>query len=187
MFKECTKCGVPKPLHAFSPQPRGKFGVTSICKPCTSLRGIAWHAANSERSRAGKAAYREANKARIAAAAKAWRERNAERLKAQAAKWTVANAEKKRASVAKRRAAKLQATPPWANLDDIKKFYVLAAKLTAETGIKAHVDHIVPLQAPTVCGLHCAANLSILPAHLNKRKGNLWWPQMPGRDPELDD
>lgn len=177
-MKRCTDCGIEKELTCFSPQKKGRFGVTSICKPCTSERGKAWHAANRDYSIAQKAAYNHANKDRVSAYAKEWRTKNAERSKAIAAIWTINNRDKKRAATAGRRAAKMRAMPPWANMADIQKFYACALRVTQQTGIKANVDHIVPLQSDLVCGLHCAANLTIVTEALNKRKGNLWWPDM---------
>lgn len=41
-----------------------------------------------------------------------------------------------------------------------------------------HVDHIVPLQSNWVCGLHCEANLRVIPGAENESKRNFWWPQM---------
>ena len=61
---------------------------------------------------------------------------------------------------------KLQATPHWANQEVIKQIY----KEATEKGM--HVDHIVPLNNPLVCGLHCEFNLQILPATENLRKSN---------------
>jgi hypothetical protein len=81
--------------------------------------------------------------------------------------------------LAKRRAALLQATPSWADLDKIEAFYIEAARLTKETGVPHHVDHIVPLQSKWVCGLHCEFNLQILPGIENIRKSNKFWPDMP--------
>lgn len=69
------------------------------------------------------------------------------------------------ASTAKRKSAKLRATPPWADLTEIKEFY-------RNTPEGCHVDHIVPLQNTQVCGLHVIDNLQYLPARENIRKNN---------------
>ena len=66
---------------------------------------------------------------------------------------------------AKRRAAKLQATPAWADQKAIQHIYD-----TRPEGY--HVDHIVPLQGRNVCGLHVENNLQHLPALENQRKSN---------------
>ena len=71
------------------------------------------------------------------------------------------------------------ATPAWANLDQILAIYRMAQQLASQTGAKYHVDHIVPLQSDIVCGLHCEANLQVLPALANLQKHNRAWPDMP--------
>lgn len=89
-----------------------------------------------------------------------------------------------------RQAAQLQATPHWADPKKIDAIYAEAARLTKETGIPHHVDHMVPIQGPVakygpfrgmrlVYGLHCEANLQILPGAENMSKGNRYWPDMP--------
>jgi hypothetical protein len=45
--------------------------------------------------------------------------------------------------------------------------YAEARRLTRETGVVHHVDHIIPLLAG---GLHCASNLQVLSAQENLRK-----------------
>jgi hypothetical protein len=68
-------------------------------------------------------------------------------------------------SNAKRRAAKLQRTPAWADLEAIKQFYLNCPK-------GYHVDHIVPLQGVNVSGFHVLNNLQYLSASENLRKSN---------------
>lgn len=50
--------------------------------------------------------------------------------------------------------------------------------MTLATGICYSGDHIVPLLHPMVCGLHCPANLRVLPLAENLRKSNKHWPDM---------
>ena len=78
-----------------------------------------------------------------------------------------------RAACARRRAAKLNATPAWADRQAIAAVY-------AEAAAKGmHVDHIVPLKSKLVCGLHVPWNLQVLPGPENIRKSNRFWPGMP--------
>jgi hypothetical protein len=81
---------------------------------------------------------------------------------------------------------RILATPPWVNMADIKKFYVEAARLTAETGVHWTVGHQIPLNHPYVCGLHVPYNLKLEPATVNFSKGNSYHPdqlQLKHREP----
>lgn len=83
------------------------------------------------------------------------------------------------ARTAARNAAKLRATPAWADLSAIRLIYEIAATLTASTGEPWHVDHVVPLRHPLVCGLHTHQNLQPLRATDNIAKSNRFWPDCP--------
>jgi hypothetical protein len=72
--------------------------------------------------------------------------------------------------------ARILATPPWADFKAIREVYKQADRLSALTGVKHHVDHIVPLNHPLVCGLHVDWNLRAIPAGPNMSKGNDWNP-----------
>lgn len=74
--------------------------------------------------------------------------------------------------MAERRARVRQATPAWADRSKIADYYDLAGLISAETGVAYHVDHIVPLVSPLVCGLHCEHNLQILQGAVNASKNN---------------
>jgi hypothetical protein len=74
--------------------------------------------------------------------------------------------------MAKYHAAKLRATPPWADLKAIEAIYIEATRLTRETGIPYDVDHYYPLQGKNSCGLHVPWNLKIVTQSANRSKGN---------------
>lgn len=78
------------------------------------------------------------------------------------------------ARAAKRRAAILQATPPWIEpyIPQIQEIYKLCQIAQDVFNEEFHVDHIEPLQGDDVCGLHVPWNLTILPWLDNIKKGN---------------
>lgn len=72
------------------------------------------------------------------------------------------------------------ATPPWLTAEHhaaMNEIYKEAARLTKETGIPHHVDHIVPLRGKNVSGLHAPWNLQILTADENYKKNNKFDPE----------
>lgn len=95
-----------------------------------------------------------------------WALNNAERAKAAAA-----------AGCAARYAAKRQRIPPWSTKEDrakIRSIYAECKRISRETGIQHHVDHIVPLVGKFVSGLHVPGNLQIILGSENCKKSNKW-------------
>ena len=71
-----------------------------------------------------------------------------------------------------KRAQKLSAMPSWYDDAAVREIYEIAVRISAETGIKHQVDHVIPLIHPEVCGLHVQENLEVIPAIENLRKSN---------------
>lgn len=143
--KICSLCSNSKPLSDFYKNNTGKFGVASKCKNCRAIYLSNWYVKNKDTV-----------------------------LKI-AAKWAKDNAHKKRSYRAKRRAAILNATPYWADLNAIKNVYKQADALSKEYNDRYEVDHIIPLQGKNVSGLHVHWNLQIMHISENRCKGNRLW------------
>lgn len=136
----------------------------------------AWRQANAASLKEKKKAYavvyqqRPEVKERSNQRNREWRAKNPdwarerERLRRQQSKYRVFNAENQR----RRKAA----MPAWADANLIRAFYEEAERLTRETGAPHHVDHIVPITNPLVCGLHVQFNLRAVTAAENLRKRN---------------
>ena len=112
---------------------------------------------NREKRQQQSKKYSENNKERKAAAIKLWQQNNKH----------IVNAFN-----SKRRATKLRATPGWYNRTEVELIYAISQMITELSGKLQHVDHIVPLTNPRVCGLHTADNLRVIPATENQSKGN---------------
>ena len=133
---------------------------------------------NREKFREQNRAYRIANPGKAKEARDRWRKANPEWKK----EWDAENLDKHRANAMRRNAAKLRATPKWANEFFISEAYRLAVLRTRVLGFPWEVDHIVPLRSKRVCGLHVEQNLQVIPAVQNHVKGNRHWPDMPGQE-----
>lgn len=138
--------------------------------------------------------YREANREDIRAREKArypqikearaannlrYRTKNKEHVQARQAEYVKNNRLIFLAAGAQRRAAKMKATPTWADTGAIQRVYEKRVEWSARLGVALHVDHVIPLKSKLVCGLHVPANLQLLSAEENIRKLNRHWPDMP--------
>lgn len=101
-----------------------------------------------------------------------WYLENKDKADAASKKWAEKHPEAVNARFAKRRATVRNRIPKWANIEKIKEFYKTAKDMESSTGIKYHVDHIIPLQGENVSGLHVETNLQIIDSFSNWSKGN---------------
>lgn len=153
-MKTCRKCGNTKPFDCFSKNKNTKDGLTLYCKHCVAEKTKQWRINNLDKARKSNLN---------------WAAKNSKKTSAYVAKWRASNPAKKRAERAKERAK--QAMPKWVDSISIVKIYAEMVDLRKK-GLDVHVDHIIPLNTDTVCGLHVPWNLRIVNASENRRKHN---------------
>lgn len=153
-MKVCTKCKVAQVLSEFCKNSAKKDGLHQQCKSCFRTYE------NSDKGREKDRRYNATDKARVSK---------------RKYKYTTSGRVKQLALTRKRQLAKIHRTPSWLTKDDfdlIEMFYQRSAYMTEVTGIDWHVDHIIPLQAESISGLHVPSNLRIIPGRENEGKGN---------------
>lgn len=136
-----------------------------------------WYRRNKESVRVYNAAQYSKNAERNRARTRAWHDANPEASKAQNAEWHKRNRAAASEKTGRRRAAVANAAVAWADAAVIADLYTLAAVYRG-CGINAHVDHILPLRAKLVCGLHVEHNLTVILAEDNLRKKNKYTPEI---------
>lgn len=101
--------------------------------------------------------------------------RPAEQLREYRNAWKENNKVQVRADTKARRRKHRVATPKWLSRkqkSEIRQIYQIAITMTQTTGEQYVVDHIIPLRADTVCGLHVPWNLRVITQDENLRKSN---------------
>lgn len=192
LFKICSVCLHSKPLGSFYKRNGAPDGLRNDCKDCCKERSLRNHYADREnRNRKKNELYRlkvernpsfhaelyAKNKDYILAKSAEYYRSSPERYKERSRKWAEKNRGKSNAIKKAYKAAKSMACPEWvrSNKDlraKIDEFYEAAFRISTETGVKHHVDHIVPLRGKTVSGLHVPWNLQVMPASENCSKSN---------------
>lgn len=179
----CKTCKQEKLIEQFAKHKQMASGYQNECKACVVIRVAEWRKNNPGCRHRESAKRYSQNMQVIQERLKQWAIDHPEQSRLRYKKYRLKHPEYYLAKAAQREASKLQATPAWA-IDEFEQFfmmeaYALASMRTKMTGTAWNVDHIVPLRSKLVCGLHCAANLAVIPARLNLIKSNRYWPDMP--------
>lgn len=161
--KTCKKCGSSDFVA------NGKY---TRCNPCQKKQRKLRYQSRKEEFDAKNNEWKKLNKEKSLIHKKKWRDNNKEYQSQYVKDWKKKNKGRVREYCANRRAALKQATPLWADRDEMRRIHQLAADRNLV------VDHIVPLNSPYVCGLNAPDNLRCITKELNEFKGNRYWPDM---------
>jgi hypothetical protein len=148
----------------------------SMCVECNLIHGQKHYQQHigEQRERSRARSYTEREKAYARKAKYRAKKSVQEKERAYSRRWAKDNAAQATANAMKRHAAKLQRTPVLGCQCLIPLFYEATREATKRTGVRHHVDHIVPLRGKTVSGLHIASNLQVITAVENLSKSNEW-------------
>jgi hypothetical protein len=158
--KVCKGCNQTLSTLEFYSSKNTKDGLRGKCKACTNRDNNVWYDKNKESVCRRTQEYKNSRRLSI-------REKGMDYYRRNKSKYL--------SNYNKRLHSKRKATPQWLTEEQVRAiedFYWLANDLYVTSGEKYHVDHIVPIQGKTVCGLHVPWNLQVLPSDINISKSN---------------
>lgn len=168
--------------HYFTGKPcvRGHVALRKTKGACVECMCEDWVVDNERRkgkpkTEAAQAAgrrYYEKNREVVIARAAARPVEEKRRLQAE---YKNRNVDVVRADTSVRKRRHRETTPAWLTKEErlkMRELYVQARKLSAVTGERYVVDHIVPLRGESVCGLHVPWNLRVITQEENLAKSN---------------
>lgn len=153
-MKNCCTCGERKKLEEFYKDRGAADGLEARCKVCRKVAVKKYYESNREKCIKDRQKWCAKNRDKM----RVYEQTSYKKL-------VEKHPGRYKAKVQLRRARLKQATPLWADLKEIEAIFNAAPK-------GFHVDHIVPLTHPRVCGLHVPWNLQLLPGPENCRKNN---------------
>jgi hypothetical protein len=158
-MKTCFKCGCTKPLLSFHKHSRMKDGHLNKCAECVVKDVDAWRLKNPDARKKEHAKIRKKQGFQTRDEYLAKRKQNAKGRKYSSNMY------------AHKRRLKMNNTKP-TELDELVFLEAMAVREArkALTGQDWHIDHIVPINHKSACGLHNAFNLQVVPASWNVKK-----------------
>lgn len=203
MTKRCPKCKQTLPIDNFGLRKSTRDGFNCWCKACCRANVNRYRSTEvgAKKHRDQENARHKADPEYARKKSKEWHYNNLEKAKKIASEglkkrrvcpifrawetirqtdWARRNPGKSLAKTRKKQMAEKQRMPEWLSAiqrAQIEEFYDISAALYVQTGVKYHVDHIIPLRAKEASGLHVPWNLEVIPASINCSKANAMPPE----------
>ena len=164
--KICNTCKEPKLRTLFGKQSSERDGLRASCKRCINTAQNKSNRNNPERRAAHSKRYQDNNRDAVLARRVLNKEADSIRGKL----WVKANRARVNEKAANRRARVREQTPDMCDMEVsmIRAMYWISDVLSNSCGESFHIDHIHPISKG---GLHEFANLQILSAEENFKKG----------------
>lgn len=160
-MKQCIKCSEIKPIQDYHKHKGMKDGHLNKCRYCVKKDVDNWRLNNPDGRKQENNRRREKLGYSTREEYFTKRKENAKGRKASSLQY----ANKRRLQIE---------NMPWSDFDEF--VFTEAVRLREQrkeiTGFDWHIDHIVPINSKTACGLHNAHNLQVVPASWNVKKGN---------------
>lgn len=190
--RKCKTCEVTKTLSEYGKSNRHKLNRKYECKDCFNSRNRKRFENNSflkkERNdRKKKYMSKPENRQKVLNSQKKkrldnieyykikeklYRENNKESIREAQKKYAEKNPHMTKKRKLLRSKKEKNALVSWRDVKKIKEVYKKARTMDKVSTEKYHVDHIIPLNHPDVCGLHVSVNLQILTRSQNCAKIN---------------
>ncbi len=177
--KVCTDCGKLKKIINYHKDSANSDGHKNVCKDCRRplirkwskenviydpIKSKQYYEANKDKYHQSSSKYYNKNKKKCLDAQKKWQSKNKGLLNYHGATTHL-----------KKHKTRSGCIPKWLtkkHKNDMINIYQKASDIQAKTGIKMHVDHIIPIHGINICGLHVPENLQIIPRYENLKKSN---------------
>jgi hypothetical protein len=182
-LKTCNHCKQAKDTGLFYVNKRMKDGLNLFCIECHKADNRARKARNRANPdfKAAEQAYRKQYRAQkqdfCNDLTRQWRVRNSEKIAQYDKAYRLNNKAFINYLCQQRKIALMHRTPKWLSQDElwiIQQAYELAELRSKLTGVKWHVDHIIPLRGKMVSGFHAPNNIRVITQIENQRKSNLY-------------
>lgn len=172
--KECKECECSKDIVEFNKDYSAADGYKNSCRECSSKKRKVYREKNDQVIKHKKREDYRINKEQILRKKREQYALEPQPIRDRQNRYGKNNKAKRVASVNNRRNRIKRSQPKWTSeyKSEMEELHNMRLKLENTTGIKYHLDHIIPLTNSQVSGLDVPWNIQVLSASENTSKNN---------------